>query len=96
MEEMTLILEIGWAQDPTALCADQPIIPAANFEQLSKDVQEYDEVELSEQEAYDLFTEQAKRFSGCGANNSERYGVLRKNPKTGWQYLVDLLIKKPE
>ena len=97
---LTLLEVVEWAQHPSDVCAGQPVIPYSNFVELSKDVVAYDEVVLTQMEAMDLFTEQTKRFSACGANHADdRFGVLRKNPKTGWQYIVDLLTgnaKEPE
>lgn len=91
MEEITLLELFEWAQDPTHLCAEQPIIPSSAFEELSLEASAYKEVTKTSEEILELFNEQSKRFSACGANNSEKWGVLRKNPKIGWQYLIDLI-----
>jgi hypothetical protein len=91
---LTLLEVIAWAQHPSDTCADQPIIPAYNFAELATDISTYDEVVLTVEEIEEVFRVQSMRFSACGANNSdpERYAVLRKNPKTGWNYLRDLII----
>ena len=86
---MTLSELFDWSQDSIQLCANCPVILAAEFETLAAAAILYTEVTMTEAEVLDLFKLKAKSFSGCGANNSERYGVLRRNPKTGWKYLID-------
>lgn len=94
MEELTLLEQIEWAQHPSDACAGQPIIPASNFEELANIAVSYDEVVLTKAEILDVFAYQSKRFSACGANFADptRHAVIRKNPKTGWTYLIDILI----
>tara|TARA_R110000772_G_scaffold182375_2_gene293633 strand:+ start:3537 stop:3821 length:285 start_codon:yes stop_codon:yes gene_type:complete len=89
--ELTILEMIALKQDPLALCAGQPVIPKANFEDLATELVDFPNVHKTIEEIVELFDEESKRFSACGANNSDRWGVLRKNPKTGWQYIVDLI-----
>ena len=93
MGEATLLELIEWAQHPLDTCAGQPVIPAYNFKDIASTAVLYSEVVLSESEILDVFAYQAKRFTACGANHSDtnRFGVVRKNPKTGWSYLIDIL-----
>ena len=94
MEELTLLSTIEWAQHPSDRCAGQPIIPGTNFEELARDVLGFPEVVLTEAEILAVFNYQTKRFSACGANHADPHvngGVIRKNPKNGWQYLIDIL-----
>lgn len=90
--EITLLETIAWKEDPMQLCAGQPVIPAANFALLAKDAITFKQVKKTEEEIIDILKEQSKRFAACGANFSDRLGVVRKNPDTGWQYIVDLII----
>jgi hypothetical protein len=90
---LTLLETIAWAEDRIYLCAGQPVIPASNFETLSVDLAAYPEVHKTAEDIYNLLREETKRFTACGANHSDRFGVLRKNPKGGWQYIVDLITK---
>lgn len=92
--ELTILEVIALKQDPMHICAGQPVIPNSNFEALAIELVTFNDVHKTVEEIVELFKEESKRFSACGANNSGRFGVLRKNPKTGWQYIVDL-IKKP-
>ena len=86
---MTLAERFDWAQDSIQICANCPVILAAEFDALATAVIAFNEVTLTHAEIIDLFELHAKRFSACGGNNSERYGILRRNPKTGWKYLID-------
>jgi len=89
MEPLTLIQTIEWSQDPLEICAGQPIIPAINFTELALELILFPEVTMTADEIVAWFKEQSKRFTACGGNNAERYAVLRKNPKSGWQYVID-------
>ena len=91
MEKLPILEAIAWYQDATNLCAGQPIIPAANFNDLIEELVTYPEVTKTAYEMGEILADQTKRFSACGANNSDKWGVIRKNPKTGWQYIVDLI-----
>lgn len=91
---MTLQETFDWTQDPTQICANCPVITNANFTDLATQAVEFTEVTKTIEEIEEIFVEQSKRFSACGGNNSERFGVLRKNPKTGWQYLIDLITER--
>jgi len=84
----TILEEFQWAQDPLQLCVGQPIIPQYNFPILADKLLEYNSVIMSKAQLVIYFTEQSLRFSACGANSSSKFGVLRRNPKTGWQWLV--------
>lgn len=97
METMTILLELEWAQHPTAKCVGQHVIPASNFESLSESIAANEESKMTAEEVLSLLQEQSKRFSACGGNNSdsERFAVVRKNPKNGWKYLVDMIKKEP-
>lgn len=88
---MELLERISWFQDPLQLCAGQPIIPAAKFDDLATAVIEYTEVNLTHAEVLALLYNESKRFVGCGGNHNEKFAVLRKNPKGGWSYLATLL-----
>jgi hypothetical protein len=96
MEELTLLETIEWAQHPFEICAGQPIIQAANFESLSNDLSSFKEVTLTSAEILAVLIEQSKRFTACGGNNAEvsRFGVVRKMPKSGWKYLIDIFVAK--
>ena len=89
--EITLLETIAWKEDSMQLCAGQPVILAANFELLAKEVVAFPEVKKTEEEIIDLLQNETKRFAACGGNNAERFGVLRKGNSTGWQYIVDLI-----
>lgn len=90
MEELTLLETIEWSQDPLEICAGQPVIPVTNFEELALEVQAFKEVTMSSDDILIWFKDQSKRFSGCGGNNADAtWAVLRRNPKTGWQYVID-------
>jgi len=96
METITLTDILNWSQDPIQTCGEQPVILAAEFNALAADVKELSSISLTKDEVLNVFKEQAKRFSACGANNSEKFGVLRKHPVSGWNYLEVLLTSKPE
>jgi len=98
MVESTLLNEIEWAQHPMDECAGQPIIPASNFASLAFSAGQFTEVVLTEEEILLWLANESMRFSACGANYSGKFGVLRKNPKSGWQYVIDGFTKqeKPE
>lgn len=79
-------------EDSLNACAGSPVILGSSFQELAEMVSAFPEVKNSKEEVLSMYLNQAKRFAACGANFSdERSGVLRKNPKTGWVYLVDLL-----
>lgn len=80
------------AQDSMQDCAGSPIIPASSFDQLSEDLAVYDEVKLTASEILEIFNYQSKRFAACGGNLNDRFAVLRRNPESGWQYMVDLVV----
>lgn len=82
---------IEWAQDPIQECAGQPIIPASNFDSLAVSLANQSDIDKTAEEILDIFREQSKRFTACGANLADRFAVLRKNKENGWQYLIDLL-----
>lgn len=88
-DEISIEELFEWAQDPIQTCAESPVILQANYEKLITQLVELPEVVMTAQEIQELFFEQGKRFTACGANNNERFGVLRKNPKTGWKYLIE-------
>ena len=96
----TLVKVFENHQHPTDTCGREPVIPDANFEDLSEYIYTrldiYTEVEMSQEEFEDELQFQKKRFSACGANFSDRFGVIRKNPVNGWGYMVDLITKKPQ
>jgi hypothetical protein len=92
MEELTLLQTIEWCEDPIQICAGQPIIPASKFEELANEMVAYPEVLRSAEEIVAILKDQTKRFSACGANQADRFGVIRKNKVNGWQYIVDLVI----
>lgn len=96
MEEptLTLIEVIEWSQDPIQMCAGSPVIPARNFQSLAEQLISFKEITKTSDEIVDIFKLQSKRFAACGANFSDKHGVVRKNPKTGWNYLVTLLTEK--
>ena len=94
MTELTLLNILAWAQDPTHVCAGQPVIASSSFEELAYLLSSRKDITLTKDEIVKTFIKESRRFSACGANNSDRMGVLRKNPKTGWTYLEDLLTKK--
>jgi hypothetical protein len=98
MEEMTILSTIEWSQHPIEVCAGQPIIPATEFFELSHDLAEFDDIKLTAEEIETILGEQSKRFSACGANNADpkRFACVRKNPKTGWNYLIDIFLGKTE
>lgn len=98
MDEITLLETIEWAQHPSDTCAGQPVIPAYNFQELSQDVAAFSNVKLTAGEVYVKLIEQSQRFTACGANSADvdRFGLVRKNPKTGWNYLVNIFTGKTE
>ena len=85
---------IAWSEDFTALCAGQAVIPAAHFEELAIELVAYTEVTKTKAEMIAIFKEQTKRFAACGANHSDKFGVLRKNKANGWKYIEDLITEK--
>lgn len=91
MEELTLLEQMDWAQNPLLECAGQSVISEPEFQELANNAALYPEVNLTSEEIFSIFMEQAKRFVACGANLGDGYSVLRKNPKNGWAYLVTLL-----
>ena len=91
MSELTINEIFLYAEDSLNLCAGQPVILSSSFESLSIHLSIQDGVTKTAQEIVTIFQEQSKRFSACGANNSDKFGVLRKNPETGWNYLVELI-----
>ena len=90
---MELIDILMWAEDPLNQCGGQPVIMASSIDTLAQDLAEFPSVIYSEEQINLKLRNETKRFSACGANNSERFGVLRKNPETGWQYIIDLITK---
>lgn len=96
MESVLSISEtMDWAQDPTHECAGMPVIYNTSFESLAADLANFEEVQKTPEEIYDFMLEQTKRFSGCGANfgGDENYALIRKNPVTGWQYILDYVLE---
>lgn len=92
MEDDFTIQELFlYAEDPLNFCAGQPTIPASSFERLAEEAADYLAVKKTKEEIIIIFMEQSKRFVACGGNHAERFGILRKNPKTGWNYLIDLI-----
>jgi hypothetical protein len=77
------------AQDPIQECAGSPVIIAAKFEELSATLIDY--TNKTSEEILTILQRQAKRYSACGGNNSDQFGVIRKSPKLGWKTLVALL-----
>ncbi|KKK85473.1 hypothetical protein LCGC14_2772930 [marine sediment metagenome] len=92
--DLTIEEEFLWSEDTKLFCAGQAIIPAYKWTELTERLPELDEVTKTSAEILTIFEEQAKRFVACGANFGERFGVLRKNKKTGWKYLIDLVTAK--
>lgn len=90
---MSITEQIELVEDPTQLCAGQVVIPAAKFEDLATVLAARTDVNKTDAEITAIFLTQAKRFSACGANFSDRFGVLRKNPNSGWNYLRDLILE---
>ena len=88
MEELTIEELFEWAQGPLQVCAGQPIIAQHKFEGFALSLQNYPEVKLDAVALEAYFTEKAKKYTACGANNNERFGVLRKNPDAGWSKII--------
>jgi hypothetical protein len=91
MEEILNIL--AWAEHPLLECAGSKVIMAEEFSPTATQIADLSIVDKTAKEINDIFLMQSKRFSACGANNSEKYGVLRKNPQIGWNYIVELILK---
>ena len=83
----------NWRQSPLMTCAGCPVILGTEFPNLAIDVAELPYITLASNEIEVFFWQQSKRFSACGANSGDDYAVLRKNPNTGWNYLVDKLVR---
>lgn len=79
--------------DPTKTCAGNHIIPSHNFENLVETLNDNTLLEIPIEEALEVLRISSLKFSACGANNGEKYGVLRKNTKTSWKYLENKLKK---
>lgn len=94
MEELTLMQQLEWAQDPMQFCAGQPVIPAYNFEELAVNVAKFPEVTKTSDEVLALFQEEGKRYTACGANNDDRLMVMRRVPDTGWAPLAAKILAK--
>lgn len=88
----SMLQTFEWSEHPMNLCAGSRVIDASEFENLAENLLEFPEVKLDMEALLLLFLHQSMRFSACGANNSERFGVLRKNKKVGWQYLIDKIV----
>lgn len=80
--------------NPRNLCAGANVIEAAVWEELANDLVDRDEVTQTKEEIMIIFMEQSKRFVACGGNLAERFAVLRKNPESGWTYLIDMVTEK--
>ena len=93
MKDYTMLDMLQSFEDSIQTCAGQPVIPASSFVDLATELTSYTAVLYNAEAISTMFTDQTKRFAACGGNHSEKFGVLRKNPKTGWQYLVDLITK---
>ena len=93
MEDLTIIEQLEWAQDPLASCGGQPVIIFPKFAELSNTLSLYkDYTKLTPSEIYQILTDQTKRFSACGGNfGVDRTSMIRKNPESGWQYILDLI-----
>lgn len=94
MSTLSLQETILWSEDHTYMCAGSPVVPAANFTELAIELAVYPEVTKTVSEIVHIFKEQSKRFSACGGNDADRFGVIRRNPKSGWQYIEDLITAK--
>ena len=90
MEEILNIL--AWAEHPLLECAGAKVIMNENFAPTSEKIADLTNVYKTKEEIELLFREQAKRFSACGANNTEKYAVLRKNFQNGWIYFAKLIL----
>lgn len=89
---MSAIEIFEWYVNPLELCSGHAVIGNPNFLPLAEALKEEDSaLPATVEEIVEIFTEQSKRFSACGANNSDKYGVLRKSSTTGWQYLLDAI-----
>lgn len=90
MAEIFLTIEeqFLWAQDPIQTCAGQPIIPQYNFKPLAEELIKYKEVTYDVDGIIKLFFEVAKKYTACGANFNDKFAVIRKNPKLGWEKVV--------
>jgi len=97
MEESLSIHEVlEWSQDPLRTCGGAPVILKQEFQRLAEVLSNYPEVTMTVEEMLFLFTEQSKRFVGCGGNfgGSDRSSLLRKNPATGWKYIIDIITEE--
>ena len=94
MSTLSIQEAIEWSEDRTYMCAGSPVVPAAKFTELAIELATYSEVPKTVAEIVDIFKEQSKRFSACGGNDADRFGVIRRNPKSGWKYIVDLVTAK--
>jgi hypothetical protein len=79
--------------DPIRICVGCLVIPSHNFQTLVETLIDNNLITVTTEEGIQILTTTSLRFSACGANHSEKYGVLRKNKKTGWKYIEEALKK---
>ena len=77
-------------ENPRLLCAGAKVIEEALFEELAVELVNVEPL-LDLSSVITLFKEQAKRFTACGGNSPGSYGVLRKNPSSGWSYIINAI-----
>ena len=79
LEQIIQILERY--EDPRQMCAGSVVIPHSSFEDLSKSLEALSPRNLP---FADILVEESHKFTLCGGNSSDRFGVLRKSSNTGW------------
>jgi hypothetical protein len=92
METEEILQILAWSEHPMMECAGARVIMADRFSETAESIAAIPEVDKPKEEIEKILIEQSKRFSACGANNSEKWAVLRKNPKSGWTYIVKLIL----
>jgi len=94
-ETLTIEEQFLWHQDPLQECAGQPVIAQHSFESLATELVEYTEITYTADELVALFFEISKKYTACGANNNEKYAIIRKNPEKGWTKIVAQVQETP-
>jgi hypothetical protein len=75
--------------DPLRTCVGNAVIPEHNFEALALALVTNNMTEHTMGDVVSILEKASLKYSGCGANDSDKYGVIRKNTKTSWKYIQD-------
>ena len=78
--------------DPLKTCVGNPVIPEHSFEALALALVTNEMTERTVGEVVSILKNATLRYSSCGANNGDKFGVIRKATKTAWKYIENKIV----